>query len=494
MKLINESILHSFEKGSGDNLSSLGVGKISQIQTWLKNANIDKYKINPDLSIDVFEDIYELNDSIPDGELPKYINFNKVNGEMSVTGCGLVSLRGFPKIVTDYFSISGNQLKSLKGGPEYCGFDCVISQNPISSLEFAPKHIGGSFYCGNTNISSEDLEKYKKSESVCDLILESQSSNFERGGNDKLASMGVGTQIFKIKQWLYDVNIENYKINKDLSIDVYEDVCCDEEFGLVDGSLPPYINFNYASGEFVLQFLWLKSLRGFPKKVEEYFSVSNNEIDSLEGGPEYVENDFDISNNPLTSLEFAPKYIGGSFCCDKTNINYNELSKYVKNAEIHGDILGKEKELYESYNKFERGRQNKLSTLGVGKIKLIKKWLEEEGVVNWKINDDLTIDVDGDVDLPTRNVTTNFPEYIKFNKIKGFFDCFYRKMTTLKGCPNYVGSYFACNYNNLNSSSIQYFPEYVGDNVNISHNYFNLRDISELKRQYNSVRSDFQKI
>jgi hypothetical protein len=105
---------------------------------------------------------------------------------------------------------------------------------------------------------------------------------------------------------------------------------------------------------------------------------------------------------------------------------------------------------------FERVNKNPLSTMGIGKTQLIKDWLDEMGVKNYTIKDDLTIDVKYDVDLSLKNLI-KFPEYIKFNKITGWFSCANNQLTSLRGCPRIVGNalyynyYFTCAGNNLTS-------------------------------------------
>jgi hypothetical protein len=76
--------------------------------------------------------------------------------------------------------------------------------------------------------------------------------------------------------------------------------------------------------------------------------------------------------------------------------------------------------------------------------------------LNYTIHDDLTVDINGDVDLVE---ATELP--FKFGKITGFFDCFNYKLASLYNCPDYVGSYFECCSNNL--TSLQYCPKYIGD-------------------------------
>lgn len=79
----------------------------------------------------------------------------------------------------------------------------------------------------------------------------------------------------------------------------------------------------------------------------------------------------------------------------------------------------------------------------------IKKWLEENSYDNleieYKINNDLTIDIDNFI----YTGRGNFPKFINFRKCKGEFSCDDCEMTSLRGCPQYVGSIFNCSYNFL---------------------------------------------
>ena len=77
---------------------------------------------------------------------------------------------------------------------------------------------------------------------------------------------------------------------------------------------------------------------------------------------------------------------------------------------------------------------------------LIEKWLKEYNIQNYTINDDFTIDVNGNVGL-SKNHLSEFPEYIQFNIVKGDFDCRRGDLTSLKGCPREVGRHFDCSRN-----------------------------------------------
>src|SRR5271157_4889272 len=98
---------------------------------------------------------------------------------------------------------------------------------------------------------------------------------------------------------------------------------------------------------------------------------------------------------------------------------------------------------------FERSN-DPLVTLQVGKRAQIIKWLDTYEVTNYVINDDLTIDVKGDVYLSYKNLT-KFPDFIKFNHVSGYFSCDNNQLTNLVGCPSSVGDSFYCSYNQLTS-------------------------------------------
>jgi hypothetical protein len=102
---------------------------------------------------------------------------------------------------------------------------------------------------------------------------------------------------------------------------------------------------------------------------------------------------------------------------------------------------------------------NPLVSLSVGQRALITKWLYEMDVENYIINDDYTIDVKGNVSLSNKNLD-RFPDYIKFDKVRGYFDCSNNQLVSLEGCPREVGGYFDCNNNQL--VSLEGCPMEVG--------------------------------
>jgi len=79
-------------------------------------------------------------------------------------------------------------------------------------------------------------------------------------------------------------------------------------------------------------------------------------------------------------------------------------------------------------------------------------------IINYTINDDLSIDVDGDVDMANKGISS-LP--IKFGKVSGDFACESNyQFFTLEGCPYEVGGSFSCNTNEL--FSLRGCPKIIG--------------------------------
>ena len=98
---------------------------------------------------------------------------------------------------------------------------------------------------------------------------------------------------------------------------------------------------------------------------------------------------------------------------------------------------------------------------------IIHKWLEDHKVKNYTLNDKGEIDVDGDVNISYMNIK-EFPSYIQFGVVKGYFNCYCNNLTSLRGCPRVVKKSFYCHNNNL--LSLKGSPETVGGSFYCSFN------------------------
>ena len=84
--------------------------------------------------------------------------------------------------------------------------------------------------------------------------------------------------------------------------------------------------------------------------------------------------------------------------------------------------------------------------------------LKECVIGTYTINEDGSIDVEGDVNLGNKDLT-KIP--FKFRNVSGDFHCYNSQLTSLEGSPDIVGGIFDCGYNNL--TSLEYAPNFVGD-------------------------------
>jgi hypothetical protein len=93
-------------------------------------------------------------------------------------------------------------------------------------------------------------------------------------------------------------------------------------------------------------------------------------------------------------------------------------------------------------------------------ILIINEICKRYNIENYTINDDFSIDVDGDVDL-SYLVLSNIP--LKFNRVRGNFRVNNNNLTSLIGCPQWIGGNFSIFFNEL--SSLKFFPSYLGGNL-----------------------------
>ena len=137
---IKESVNEKFTEDS-DPIRDMGVGSLVLIKNWLKKMNINeaKYRINDDLTIDIFESL-DL-DGMMKGNFPDYIKFNSVEGYCDLKNNKLTSLRGCPEICKGYFSCANNKLKNLDYMPKEIRGTFNISNNNIKEVNKLPKDV-----------------------------------------------------------------------------------------------------------------------------------------------------------------------------------------------------------------------------------------------------------------------------------------------------------------------------------------------------------------
>ena len=76
----------------------------------------------------------------------------------------------------------------------------------------------------------------------------------------------------------------------------------------------------------------------------------------------------------------------------------------------------------------------------------IESICEKYGIKNYTINSDRSVDVDGDINLRSKELI-KLP--LKFRNVSGDFNCANNKLTSLEGSPISVGEEFNCSNNKL---------------------------------------------
>ncbi len=127
----------------------------AEIKQWLHEHDIEEYFIHSNLIVDVLTDVDLSSENLE--ELP--IQFGFINGNFSLFGNELSTLKGCPRRVMGYFDCSHNNLKDLKFCPNEIEGTFFLSNNHIKGLEYAPDMVKGKFKCYGNPI--EDLNGFK---------------------------------------------------------------------------------------------------------------------------------------------------------------------------------------------------------------------------------------------------------------------------------------------------------------------------------------------
>ncbi len=108
----------------------------------------------------------------------------------------------------------------------------------------------------------------------------------------------------------------------------------------------------------------------------------------------------------------------------------------------------------------------------------------------YTINKNLIVDVDGDVDLSNKNLTS-IP--IQFGKVTGDFYCSGNKLTSLRGSPYTIRGDFSCSNNKL--TTLEGAPQSVGGDFQCySYNkgmQFTKRDVEAVCKVKGDIELDF---
>ena len=133
----------------------------------------------------------------------------------------------------------------------------------------------------------------------------------------------------QVKTILDNLEIKNYTINEDLTVDVTGNIKIDYRPLKV---IP--VQFGVVTGDFICSINQLTTLKGAPTKVGGYFNCTSNQLTTLKGGPTKVGEDFYCGNNQLTTLQGGPIKVGKNFYCNGNKLTTLEGGP----TEVGGDF------------------------------------------------------------------------------------------------------------------------------------------------------------
>ena len=121
--------------------------------------------------------------------------------------------------------------------------------------------------------------------------------------------------------------------------------------------------------------------------------------------------------------------------------------------------------------------------LGIVEETQIIDWLESHKIRNYTLNNDLSIDVYGKVEI-----YEDLPEYIQFNNIYDDFTVLFENVTSMKGFPKYVEKSFFIS--NTKIEILDNCPEEVNDFEIILNK--KLKKIESLPKKINGISRFYQ--
>ncbi len=183
----------------------------SNIKHLCKTFNIEKYKINNDYTIDVYQDVNLQNNALVQIRIP----FNNVYGNFNCRNNKLTSLINSPKYVSGYFDCSNNELTSLGGCPKIIDGLFICSFNRIESLKYGPEIVGGSYVCGGNKITSLEFLPEK---------LTSLNVSNNNLTNLKFISKYISDSIYIYNNDIEDFNDLPYHLIKNVKTDKFNEL------------------------------------------------------------------------------------------------------------------------------------------------------------------------------------------------------------------------------------------------------------------------------
>jgi len=141
---------------------------IEMIEKMCKNHNVVEYSINPDMSIDIYQNLqipYNRNLT----SLPNF-NINTVHENASVRKNMLTNLINSPNSVCGNFWADYNMLTSIEGMPKFIGGNLHIEYNQLLINEENFKILMFTYVGGNIFADQGFLNAYNRYVTITDII------------------------------------------------------------------------------------------------------------------------------------------------------------------------------------------------------------------------------------------------------------------------------------------------------------------------------------
>lgn len=170
---ICESVWMDIHKQSnGDSFKKEDQGVIDLMNEFIQRHNLKEgeYKINGNLTLDVYQSLRITEDDLVDGLLP--FQFGEVDGDFDVSHLDLNSFENSPREVAGLYNAVYNIVKDLTGCPQTVGENFNVGFNAnLRTLDGSPDKVGGDYkiYGAITHLS--DIKGISK-EIQGNLIIE----------------------------------------------------------------------------------------------------------------------------------------------------------------------------------------------------------------------------------------------------------------------------------------------------------------------------------
>ncbi len=295
--------------------------------------------------------------------------------------------------------------------------------------------------------------------------LERTQKNLKNETKIELNGQARQKYLENMNSWLQNIanlkpsinNQPGYTINNDLTIDVKGTI----DLTGKDIRYLPY-KFNKITNDFLISGCNLESLNNSPNEVGGKFQCCNNHLTSLEGIENMkVKGNFEYIFYPAWSL---PAILVNDHIDGNPGI-FTSQDITNTGCQVEGIVRG--------YSLQQKQKQKDK----------IKNWIDSVlRVWSYIINEDLTIDITGDVNL--ENVNIKYFPY-KFNRIRGNFYANNCNLKSLKNTPYNVEGDFCVNGNFL--IDFEYSPKFVWDYQCLNNQIKSLKGLEDVFILYDFI-------